>query len=81
MAGARRSGRSSRQRSPLPLARAAARCSAVACVSWKPSGPVQALAPPELSTTARTGHPQDLAGPGHRSGLHPVGGEDGGGGP
>ncbi len=27
--------------------------SAVAYVSWKPCGPVQALAPPELSTTAR----------------------------
>ena len=29
-------------------------CSAVAWVSWKPCGPVQALAPPALSTTART---------------------------
>ena len=36
---------------------AAARCSAVAWVSWNPSGPVQALAPPELSTTARTRPP------------------------
>src|SRR5690606_31688292 len=32
---------------------AAAR-SAVAWVSWKPAGPVQALAPPELRTTAET---------------------------
>src|SRR3954453_18885380 len=32
-------------------------CSAVAWVSWKPSGPVQALAPPELSTTARARAP------------------------
>src|SRR3712207_7191561 len=31
--------------------------SAVAWVSWKPSGPVQALAPPELSTTARARSP------------------------
>src|SRR5271166_5463267 len=44
--------------SPAPTSpSAAARCSAVACVSWKPSGPVQALAPPELSTTARTRPP------------------------
>jgi hypothetical protein len=33
---------------------AAATASAVACVSWKPSGPVQALAPPELRITARS---------------------------
>ena len=32
---------------------AAATASAVAWVSWNPSGPVHALAPPELSTTAR----------------------------
>ena len=43
--------------SPAESPIAAARCSAVACVSWKPSGPVQALAPPELSTTARTRPP------------------------
>src|SRR6185437_8179875 len=43
--------------SPAESSIAAARCSAVACVSWKPSGPVQALAPPELSTTARTRPP------------------------
>ena len=36
---------------------AAARCSAVAWVSWKPGVPVQALAPPEFSTTARTRPP------------------------
>ena len=36
---------------------AAAVCSAVAWVSWKPAGPVQAFAPPELSTTARTTPP------------------------
>ena len=29
----------------------------MACVSWKPAGPVQALAPPELSTTALTRPP------------------------
>ena len=29
-------------------------CSAVLCVSAKPCGPVQAFAPPLLSTTART---------------------------
>ena len=33
---------------------AAAVASAVAWVSWKPSGPVQALAPPEFRTTARS---------------------------
>ena len=33
---------------------AAATRSAVAWVSWKPCGPVQALAPPEFSTTTRT---------------------------
>src|SRR3954447_2388603 len=37
-----------------PMPSSAARCSAVAWVSWKPSGPVQALAPPEFSTTARS---------------------------
>ncbi len=31
-----------------------ARCSAVRCVSWNPGAPVQALAPPEFRTTART---------------------------
>ena len=29
----------------------------MAWVSWKPSGPVQAFAPPEFSTTARTRPP------------------------
>src|SRR5271165_59505 len=43
--------------SPAPTSIAVAKFSAVACVSWKPSGPVQALAPPELSTTARTRPP------------------------
>ena len=43
--------------SPAESSSAAASRSAVACVSWKPSGPVQALAPPELSTTARTRPP------------------------
>src|SRR3954470_7404917 len=37
-----------------PRPSSAARCSAVAWLSWKPSGPVQALAPPELRTTARS---------------------------
>jgi hypothetical protein len=36
---------------------AAARCSAVAWVSRNPARPVHALAPPELSTTARTRPP------------------------
>ena len=54
-AAARRSGRSSRprrrrRRRPAP----SPTYSAVAWVSWKPAGPVQALAPPELSTTAST---------------------------
>ena len=40
--------------SPAPQPRRSATCSAVAWVSWKPSGPVQALAPPELRTTACT---------------------------
>ena len=43
--------------SPGESSMAWARCSAVACVSWKPGAPVQALAPPELSTTARTRPP------------------------
>ena len=43
--------------SPGESSMAAARRSAVACVSWKPGAPVQALAPPELSTTARTRPP------------------------
>ncbi len=43
--------------SPAESVSRAARCSAVACVSWNPSGPVQALAPPELRTTARTRPP------------------------
>src|SRR5919107_2858427 len=40
-----------------PRPSSAAACSAVAWVSPKPSGPVQALAPPELSTTARARSP------------------------
>jgi hypothetical protein len=39
--------------SPAPIPSSAATCSAVAWVSANPSGPVHALAPPELSTTAR----------------------------
>jgi hypothetical protein len=39
--------------STAPIWRAPATRSAVAWVSWKPGGPVHALAPPELSTTAR----------------------------
>ena len=43
-------------------------CSAVAWVSWKPSGPVQALAPPELSTTRATPpSATHLLGPEHRA--------------
>ena len=65
---------------PLAVSRAAA-SSAVAWVSWKPCGPVQAFAPPELSTTARTmPASQHLLAPQHRRGLDPVGGEDAGGG-
>lgn len=37
--------------------RTSAAFSAVAWVSWKPCGPVQALAPPELRTTAVTSPP------------------------
>ena len=37
-----------------PSPSCAAVCSAVAWVSAKPSGPVHALAPPELRTTARS---------------------------
>ena len=37
-----------------PVDSAAATASAVAWVSWKPCGPVQALAPPELRITARS---------------------------
>ena len=40
--------------SAAPTSRSLAASSAVACVSWKPFDPVQALAPPALSTTART---------------------------
>src|SRR3954462_2622315 len=43
--------------SMAPRPSSAAACSAVAWVSWKPSGPVQALAPPELRTTARARSP------------------------
>jgi hypothetical protein len=39
--------------STAPRPSSSATCSAVAWVSAKPSGPVQALAPPELRTTAR----------------------------
>src|SRR5690606_15362074 len=38
--------------SAAPVPRTSAAFSAVAWVSWKPLGPVQALAPPELRTTA-----------------------------
>ncbi len=38
--------------SPAPVPSTSAAFSAVAWVSWKPLGPVQALAPPELRTTA-----------------------------
>ena len=44
--------------SPAESFRAAPRRSAVACVSWNPSGPVQALAPPEFSATARIRPPR-----------------------
>ncbi len=40
--------------STAPRPRTSATFSAVACASWKPLGPVQALAPPELRTTADT---------------------------
>ncbi len=43
--------------SPAPQPSRSATCSAVAWVSWKPSGPVHALAPPELRTTARNAPP------------------------
>ena len=44
--------------SPAESPSASASCSAVGWVSWKPNGPVQALAPPEFSTTARTRPPR-----------------------
>ncbi len=57
-AAARRSGRSSRPRRGQRRCRApAATASAVRWVSANPSGPVQAFAPPELSTTASTRPP------------------------
>src|SRR6185369_3213336 len=40
--------------SPAPIPSPPATCSAVTWVSAKPSGPVQAFAPPELRTTARS---------------------------
>ena len=40
--------------SPAPTPRSEPTCSAVRWVSRKPSEPVQALAPPEFSATART---------------------------
>src|SRR4051794_15181855 len=43
--------------STAPRPSSAAACSAVAWVSPKPSGPVQALAPPEFRTTARSRWP------------------------
>ena len=43
--------------SPAESPSAAASRSAVRWVSWKPDGPVQALAPPELRATARTRSP------------------------
>ncbi len=43
--------------SMAPQPSTSAAFSAVACVVWKPSGPVQALAPPELRTTARSAPP------------------------
>ena len=53
------------------------RSSAVRCVSAKPSGPVQALAPPEFKITARSAPVgQHLLRPHHRGGLDPVAGED-----
>ena len=59
---------------------AAATASAVAWVSWKPPGPVQALAPPELRITARScAGGQHLLGPQHRRGLDLVAGEHAGG--
>ena len=60
--------------------RAPATCSAVRCVSAKPSGPVQALAPPEFKITARRRVvDQHLPRPHHRRGLDPVAGEHPGG--
>ena len=61
-AAARRSARSSRPRPRRRRSRAARRrARRCAWVSWKPAGPVHALAPPELSTTAA--HARQTAGP------------------
>ena len=46
-----------------PSSSAAAACSAVAWVSAKPSGPVQAFAPPELRATARARSPEPACSP------------------
>ena len=55
---------------------AAATASAVAWVSWKPPGPVHALAPPELRMTARSpAGRHHLLRPQHRGGLDLVAGE------
>ena len=55
---------------------AAATASAVAWVSWKPSGPVHALAPPELRIDrAQPPGGEHLLGPQHRCGLDLVAGE------
>ena len=52
----------------------------VRAVSAKPSGPVQALAPPEFSTTARSAPVgDDPLGPQHRCSLDPVAREHAGG--
>ena len=43
--------------SPAPTCSSSATSSALAWVSWKPAGPVQAFAPPEFSTTAASAPP------------------------
>ena len=62
---------------PPPMSSATS--SAAAWVVWKPSGPVQQLAPPELSTTPRRRGRRraTCCAPEHRRGLDPVAGEHG----
>ena len=78
--------RSGRWRRPRSRRRCARRAPRRPSRRWRgcpgsPRGPVQALAPPELRTTALTAPPpEDLLRPQHGRGLDAVGGEDARGG-